>query len=492
MKTHILLLFCLSALLVSCNDWLDVKPSTQLDREELFTTEAGYAEAIKGVYTQMCAAPLYGREMTWGSMDVLGGNFLGPNYPGIYNDMGAYSYVRGDKNVSDAAIKLVGEFWSAFYNALAGINAVIEKIDGSKNLFSGDNYHILKGEALGIRAFIHFELLRMFGDAYEASRTKETIPFLSELSPKVAPLLNGEAVMTIIIAQLEEALQLLEKDPMRLGVAPLEVLASIPATSADYNIFSWHNRRFHFNYYAAKATLARAYLWKGDKAKALGLALEIIAEQETRFPWALSDNLIAIETSTKANQDRTFATEHIFALNITDMEHYLGVVDNKSGWESQKLKSALDMFGGDDRGADPRYKYMYTGFGPGVSLLSKYYQLTSVSAYFKFRMPLIRISEMFYIAAECSPNWQDGLEYLEAVRRNRGLGSMALTHVDGPESLQEEIYNEYRKEFVGEGQLWFYYKRHQYNSIVNTTYNKGSKGYIFPLPDDEILYGKRD
>lgn len=79
-------------------------------------------------------------------------------------------------------------------------------------------------------------------------------------------------------------------------------------------IQSWHNRRFRFNYYAAVATMARVYLWKGDRENALLCAGEVIADQESRFPWVLKANLSNIGNTSNEyyrNQDRSYATEHI-------------------------------------------------------------------------------------------------------------------------------------------------------------------------------------
>ena len=497
MKKNISLLFCftMSLVLISCNKWLDVKPSTQVDREELFSTEKGYADAVKGVYTQMSSGSLYGRDLTWRVIDALGGVYqVSNNAP--FSDLGRYAYLVGDSYVSTTSITLVENFWTKIYNAIAGINSILEKIDDNKDIFTEDNYSVLKGEMMGLRAFLHFELLRLYGDVYEKCRDESVLPFVFELTPFVTPELTGEQAITLIISQLEEAVKLLEKDPMRLGITPSDVLASIPLISASNGIYVWHNRRFHFNYYAAKATLSRVYLWKGDdasKAEALKFALEVIGEQETRFPWVLPANLASIASETSYNQDRTFASEHIFALNVTNMDELISGYHNSmvsSG--SSELFLQTNTFTTNEQGADPRYRYLYVLRGAGQPFLTKFYQPERTFAFFKARMPLLRISEMYYIAAECTPDWQDGLRYLETVRNQRGMTSLPLNNVNSAAMLQNEIYNEYRKEFMGEGQMWFYYKRHQMATIPNMTNFKGARAYIFPRPENEDLYGKRN
>ncbi|MCL2561191.1 MAG: RagB/SusD family nutrient uptake outer membrane protein [Rikenellaceae bacterium] len=494
MKKHISLLICFTATLtfVSCSDWLDVKPSTQLDREELLSSEKGYGEAIAGIYARMCRASLYGREMTWGAMDVLAGNYTALTLPAMYNGIKEYAYVEsGGSSVSTDAVRMLEQFWSGLYNVIAGINSILENIDDNRYLFTEDNYSVIKGEAIGLRAFLHFELYRMFADVYEKSKDQEILPYVVKLTPLVTPLLTGEEMMSVIISQLEEAVRLLENDPMRLGTTPPHVLAS----STSGNISAWHNRRFHFNYYAAKATLARVYLWKGDKENALRTALEVIDDQPTRFPWVLTTNLTSIELGSGTNQDRTFATEHIFALNVMNMDNLIsGFLNNipVSDGTNLRLTSMRNMFATNDQGVDPRFRYMYTMHSANEFMLSKFYQPAMVSSHFKYRMPLIRISEMYYIVAECADNWEDGLEYLEIVRRQRGYTTMPLTNVNNQQTLLNEIYTEYRKEFTGEGQLWFWYKRQQSPAITNMTFNRGLEAYIFPYPENEILYGNRE
>ena len=49
-KTIILSLF---VALTGCNDWLDVSPKADMKAEDLFGTEAGFRDALVGVYALM-------------------------------------------------------------------------------------------------------------------------------------------------------------------------------------------------------------------------------------------------------------------------------------------------------------------------------------------------------------------------------------------------------------------------------------------------------
>jgi len=496
MKKYSFLTICFSALLIlsSCNEWLDVKPTTQIDRDELFSTEQGFGEALRGVYALMSAPGLYGRHLTWGLLDVFAGVYLN-NLQSFWNSARQYAFLRDGSFRDDQLAHMVESFWTSLYNAIANVNSMLGEISNRRDVFTGYNYYLLKGEAIGLRAFLHFEILRLYADIYERSRDEPVMPFVSTLAPLVTPDFTGGQIISIVISELEEAVRLLENDPMRLGAAPPHVLASLSAPAPADNIHPWHNRRFRFNYFAAKATLARAHLWRGDNANALRMAQYVIAAQETHFPWVLPVTLGNIGSPTAARQDRTFATEHIFALNIMNLDQLIaGHHDNTAPTDVNNLFIRPDAFPVAEQGVDPRF-FRLTGVGPGVNRFPlKFHQNPRVAAHFRNRLPLIRISEMFYIAAETSPNWVDGLQYLQAVRIHRGLGAFPLT-VTNAEELQIAIRDEHRREFIGEGQLWHYYKRTQADPPVGvpvgTSTWRGVHLYVFPRPESEDIYGGR-
>lgn len=479
--------------LSSCNDWLDVKSSSELDRNDLFKNEYGYAEALTGVYSSMSGTSLYGRTLTWYVPDMLAGYSAQGMPGGSVNYWQEYSYKHDNESRNETAIEVIDQIWLDMYNAIANLNSMLECIDEDENLFTGDNYRILKGEAIGLRAFLHFELLRMFGQPYSIGKDTEAIPFIDELSTDVYPLLTVDQALTRIIDELTAARTLLENDPIHLGTTPSDVLAPVPSDPYGYSdsaVEPYHNRRFCFNYYAAVATLARAYLWKGDKTNALACAREVIEDQPERFPWVLSDNLTNIGSTSEYNymQDRTFATEHIFAMNVVNLEDYIdGYLqqgENSFSENTIPITYAGEYF---YTGTDIRSQYLIETIGYD-KYCSKYYQNNVVLQCFQERIPLIRVSEMYYIAAECEPNAADGLKWLDEVRSHRGLTGESFT---GTENLSDELLAEYQKEFLGEGQLWYYYKRNVFTSIPNAYSFNDVSLYTFDHPEDEDVYGGR-
>ena len=491
-KIKILGLAALMFSMTACEDWLDVSASNQLDRNELFKTEIGYGEAMTGVYAKMCDASLYGRELTFNIVDLLGGYYVIESFN--HKNWPRYKFAdQSNAFAMNYCAAYIENIWNGIYGQIANLNSLLETIDGNKGIFSDDNYNLIKGEALGLRAYLHFDLLRLFAEAYTTGKDKKSIPYVSSLSPAVTPLFSQEDAIAMMLEDLEKAKELLINDPMRLGTTPANCLASLPSGSnlASDNIPIWHNRRFRFNYYAAVATMARIYLWKGDRVNALRYAKEVIADQEDKFPWVLTENLTTIG-STSSNQDRSFATEHIFALNVTNWEDLMdtyifsgevGIPGSITEGENTLFISAEErssMYEGYT--ADLRYQYCFEPFGTKF-FISKFYQNTKAARYFQERLPLIRLSEMYYIAAECAETVSEGVNYLDQVRSHRGLTSYALDRSMSKDNLAQEIRKEYKKEFWGEGQLWCYYKRKM--DMTFSTYMTDIKFFTFEIPDIE-------
>ena len=62
------LLVCLFC--AGCCDWLDVRPKSQVKEEDLFTSEAGFRDALTGIYALMGSVDTYGGNSTMGLLDI--------------------------------------------------------------------------------------------------------------------------------------------------------------------------------------------------------------------------------------------------------------------------------------------------------------------------------------------------------------------------------------------------------------------------------------
>lgn len=150
----------------------------------------------------MCDKSLYGRELTFDIVDMLAGYY---NIQ-MYNHINWYEYSYADPTNSFAVSYCAGyieNFWNNIYAQIANINSLLETIDGNKGVFSDDNYNLIKGEALGLRAYLHFDLLRLFAEAYSTGKDKEAIPYVTKLTSSVTPLFTQEDAITMILEDLK-------------------------------------------------------------------------------------------------------------------------------------------------------------------------------------------------------------------------------------------------------------------------------------------------
>lgn len=463
---------CLAALIgSSCSNWLDVKPKTEEEAEQLFKDEEGFKAALAGVYIALTQPSLYGRELTYGMVGVLGQEWS--SGATLDNSYTAYSYLLKYDELEGTTVKpMIDAVWTGMYTAIANVNTLIEYTDLHKEVFTGDNYEIIRGEALALRAFIHFDLLRFYAPYNFTEGAPVALPYVKEARPAVAPQLNPLKFVSLVLEDIDEALELLKRDPIFTGQ---------DVSGIDNGYLA--NRNFHLNYYAVLGLKARVALYAGMTDIALPAAREVIKAQEGGlFPWVSTDDLTTANTNLR---DRTFSTEHLFAFNIAKLDEY--IQSYFKGTNTPLLNRVWV------ENIDDYRNYIYQADGAVPKVLAKFWQMESqyVSGIGlvrpkRDRLPSLRIAEMYYIAAEClkDSDAQEALAMLNEVRVHRGLFKLT-----GSDMLQAEIQAEYELELVGEGQMFFYHKRKGTKQIAPKA---AEAVYVFAMPDDEIDLGQRN
>ena len=101
-------------------------------------------------------------------------------------------------------------------------------------------------------------------------------------------------------------------------------------------------------------------------------------------------------------------------------------------------------------------------------------------------IPMIRLSEMYLIAMETA----NSLEEANALYRTYMQARAVPVSVDLTQSeLDAEILKEYRREFWGEGQMFYTYKRLGTEEMLWKTDRAVTENdYIVPLPSTELAY----
>ncbi|RZM29839.1 MAG: RagB/SusD family nutrient uptake outer membrane protein, partial [Pedobacter sp.] len=241
------------------------------------------------------------------------------------------------------------------------------------------------------------------------------------------------------------------------------------------------NRQLHLNYYAVKGLLARIYLYKGDLPKALESAETVI--NANKFAWIQKINL-----ELEQQADLVFSTEHLFALNVTRLNTIYQNGFTATGVSIFYISKASRTEYYDSAAEDFRYLYWYRESDDGNLFLKKYAQRTEAAwpVAYRNKIPMIKLPEVYFIAAEAlkSSNITRAAELINTVRTHRGLTATPIN----ADNFDAVLMQEFRKEFIGEGQLFFYYKRKNLARIPKAAnYDIISlKGYKLPIPVSEF------
>lgn len=466
------------SLFSSCSEWLNVESKTLVDEEVLFSKEQGFKEALIGVYMSLSDPSIYGREMTYGIIEALAQRYkTSQQYSGVYGYTNA-AYYDFANSANDSATDPI---WESSYNLIANLNNLLDwEEKQGEVIYTNGLRDIIKGEALALRAFLYFDLLRMWGPIMSVNPNAESIVYRTTVGVDGLPLVDASVVADSIISDLKKAEILLKDDPMTFG---------LDADGSYNEEVPFLSRRFkRMNRDAIKALLARVYLYVGDKENALAYALEVINsktdEGENRYTF-VTDN----------SKDRIFSTEIIFSISVDEDEFGDQYDDDvKSGgyyliYQKDYLDEIYNV--AVDGVNDIRYRT-----GRGFELITDNYLSLKLDQGSTFMydvlentIPLIRLPEMYYIAAECTEDLVESTIYLNTVRLARGV--LETPTFENEEERMYALELEYRKEFYSEGQLWFFYKRTYaktfcgYSLDVDMT----EANYRFSYPDDEETLG---
>lgn len=466
-KNIVLYIIGLASLtLTACTDFLNVHPKSSISEDELFTSEVGFQQSLTGIYSQMAQRKLYGDNLSMGFVSALGQNYNPVANGFVFKESTALNY--DSQEVKDR----IESIWTASYTTIAGLNNILDKIDAQKGVFSGVGYATTKAEALGLRAYLHFELLRLFGAIPALAADSKALPYRKDLNSLSQKPETVQEMISYALADLEQAEALLQ------GIDPI--------LGGD------KDRRFRMNIWAIKGLQARVYLYNGNTEAAKIAAEAVINSQNFKF-------VTNAEISTSsAGKDRLFSNEQVFSLRVFEMKEWVetgtsayfryttSLSQNNLTRTEPNFATLYETAGGGS--TDYRYVYLLENDGT-TKFPSKFWQTSTAVGKNKLdqTVPLIRLSEMYYILAETSADPAIAAGYLNKVRENRGLGALNTAGMTTL-TIANEITKEYQKEFYAEGQLFFYYKRLNFARMLFSGKNMNSKLYILPLPDSETEF----
>lgn len=474
MKTKFYILTCLLfGSLMSCNNWLDVKPETEMTLDELYAGQQGFQDALTGAYLNLKSSNVYGTELMYGTIEYLVQHW---DYSAgtVEEKISQFNYVDNGVRGKFEAI------YTQLYKVIASVNMILENIDAKQEVFEKGMYEIIKGEALAMRAYCHFDLLRLFGPMPTRTGADRILPYVTTVTKEYHLHHTYQEFTGFLKKDLLAAEDLLKKyDPVIQEEGREELNLSISASNF------LEARQIRFNYYAVKALEARFYLWLGgteNKADAYLCATELIEARDKK------DNLLYKLGSTDnlSVSDYSFSDEHILAIyeyNLKDRAE--GSFTAGATYAKARNVLSPDLFPAGT--TDIRHSGLWQEYtaanGSKSYSIKKYIQNEEYQT--KNQLPLIRLAEMYLIAMECGPLSEANRLYEELCLSR----DIELVDLQNEEQLEEILIKEYNKEFYAEGQAFYAFKRLAVENILWAQFPGDEESYVVPLPLSEINYG---
>ncbi len=466
---HIIQGTILAILFASCTSWLDVDLTDQLTEEELFSKKEGFYEALAGIYNDLASSDMYGENLSYETLGVLAQEYDFQGMENGYPKLRIYDY-------EDARVKnKIANIWFSGYAIISAANNVIKHAKESSVLDEKHQNQVI-GEALAIRAFMHFDLIRMFCPDVKHYPKEPGIPYNKRFGVAIP------AMYTV-----EEGIELVKNDLLEAEIALAtsdDIIHAVPYEMETKDEADKYVARM--NYYAVQALLARVYLAKADFKRAREYAEKVISSRK----FSLVNNQESIEVP-EADLDVLFSDEHLFSLRNVKIPEYSAALHLNVVTSTSTSMAKLQM---------PSYLFnIYDGNNDDVRLnnwysIDKQYlvkYLKENREAFTPKVPLLKLSEMYFIAAE---GWwhvdqNKSIAYVNELRDSRIVNNHHWYYM-----TKEDLLAEMRREFIGEGQLFFIYKRLNHHIIRETgdgNVPADNRIFVFPMPINEIENGHR-
>lgn len=427
MKKILVISMAVALLTSSCKNFLEKEPILTQSTEITLSTYEGLNSAIAGAYGPLVSGTWYGPGFVF-EAEMRSGNGKKPT-ENKYNS-GRYS-VSYNMNYDPSS---TSGLWGYGYFVISAANNVLSNLEGKEGgEVTLQDINNLKGEALFLRAFAHFDMVRLYAQPYTYKPESDGIPVVLVTDPAGMPSRNTVAqVYTQIVSDLLEAEKLMSDSYERSGVVDVKSTA---------------------NKVTVQALLSRVYLYMGEWQKAADYATKVIDNKTYRM-WKADEYVNVWKQDVASEGEIIFET-------YGDQSNGYDAYWEGPAWMSRPTGSAdvavskdlVNLYEADDirntwqkdpepgngGNADLDWTIKYAGKGKPTADASN--------------TVIIRLSEMYLNRAEAivngaSINGVSAVSDLNVITSNRNAS--AYTSVG-----KEDVYNERRKELAFEGHYWF-------------------------------------
>ena len=440
MRNKFIYIFILLFTLSSCEDFLVVEADNASTIDVELSTAQDAREFLNGSYDALTFSSSLGGQfaliselMSDGVEDVdLNGDWAAH-----------YNRTTGIFNSSTRSMM------SAGYQAVGRANNVLDQLDLISD-FSGTEKATIEGEIKFIRAMMHFDLVRFFGQpyGYTGDNSHLGLPIQITQSTDLVNRSSVKAVYDQVIADLKSAIELL------------------PAENSVYA-----------NSWAAKGQLAKVYFQMNDFENAFTYANDVIenspyvfdTDYSLKYGFGESQEVIFGLISTNLNSDNA---------NTGFRDYFKLTNDIPAVYTSSEYANAYALEPSDTRAA----QWLISSNG---KFICNKFNINEA-----YTNPVLHITELKLIrgesAAETS-NAPQGVADLNDVRERAGL--LALSDALAGAPLIQRLREEKRKELYFENNRMHELKRIAIRDTPNLLIRNAPwdcPGMVCQLPDNEL------
>ena len=434
-------MFALCLLVISCEKFVEVGlPNSQLTSNTVFKDVSTANAAIANLYIQIRDQGLVADNVN--SISIALGYYADEL---VHYGTDGNEYYQNNLQTTNFNISNI---WNQSFNLIYGANSALEALEVSGAIADKDRTGF-RGEALFMRAYIHFHLLNLYG----------SIPYVTGTDYQKNMRLSKLPVAAVYSAIIADLLKAKTDLPQEYR-------------SAD---------RGRINRSVVDAMLARVYLYTEDWNAAKESADAVINNTDM-YQWVTNLDQVFLNNSSgtlwqliarNAGSNTSNASNFIFTSGPPASRALSPLLLN--AFEPGDLRRSR-WIGSVSKGSDTwYYAYKYKENKP--TTVSKEYAI------------LFRLEEMYFIRAEAYTrmgNLPLAAADLNKVRNRAGLGN---TKAETKPDLLTAIIQERRIEFFCElGHRWFDLKRMGQLDVALKGVKPGweTKDSLWPLPENEL------
>lgn len=436
---RIFLIILATPVFYGCNKMIDLYPQSNLNTGTYYSNYEEVKAGLTGVYNG-----LHNTLFNEWQMTELRSDNSKQGSPG--------STASTNRDLSDLDMFIpstthqgIYNYWLANYNNIRNANVVLQKLgvvyDPSTSTISFADINIpiqdedrkqLAGEAMFIRAYHYFNLVRLFGGVFLVHEP---------ITPAVAKTMNRASVADIY--------KLIEAD--------------LSTAAASMKPYTWsqipNEDRGRATTWAAKGLLAKAYLTQGKKTEALTLLNDV----RNNSGHALLNNYADVfSIANEMNAEIIFAVRYKagglglgspFANTFAPLGSGSNVI-NGDGDGMNYPTSELDTL----TNGDLRKPTLIGTYGTGNATkwyVTKYLSPVTLVDDAENDWPVLRFADILLMIAEAQGYSQSSIDLINLVRARTGLAPYTMFDLTNVAEFEQALSLERRIEFAFENQRWF-------------------------------------